>query len=65
MKQDYAEFYRSSMMYLAFISSDSLAYDFKLPLAVDVSLAALLGEGVLNFAQLLGHPIVKVTRRAV
>eukprot|EP00879_Flechtneria_rotunda_P027333 GHRR01029278.1.p1 GENE.GHRR01029278.1~~GHRR01029278.1.p1 ORF type:complete len:339 (+),score=124.00 GHRR01029278.1:1679-2695(+) len=59
-KKNYAEFYRSSMMYLAFISSDSLSYDFKLPLAVDISLAALLGEGIYNFAQLLMHPIVKV-----
>jgi hypothetical protein len=48
------------MLYLAFISSDSLGYDFKLPLAVDISLAALLGEGIYNFAQLLMHPIVKV-----
>lgn len=60
VKKDYAEFYRSSMMYLAFISSDSLAYDFKLPLAVDISLAALLGDGIYNFAQLLIHPIVQV-----
>lgn len=47
-------------MYLAFISSDTLAYDFKLPLAVDIGLAALLGEGIYNFAQLLMHPIVQV-----
>jgi len=60
LKKDYAEFYRSSMMYLAFVSSDSLAYDFKLPLAVDISLAALLGDGIYNFAQLLMHPIIKV-----
>lgn len=60
VKKDYAEFYRSSMMYLAFISSDTLSYDFKLPLAVDIGLAALLGEGVYGFAQLLMHPIVKV-----
>lgn len=60
VKKDYAEFYRSSMMYLAFISSDTLAYDFKLPLAVDIGLAALLGEGIYNFAQLLMHPIVQV-----
>lgn len=55
---------RSSMMYLAFISSDTLAYDFKLPLAVDIGLAALLGEGIYNFAQLLMHPIVQVRRHA-
>lgn len=59
-KKDYAEFYKSSLMYLAFVSSDSLAYDFKLPLAVDIALAALLGDQVYNFAQILTHPIVKV-----
>jgi hypothetical protein len=60
VKKDYAEFYKASMMYLAFIASDSLAVDFKLPLAVDIGLAALLGEGIYSFAQLLMHPIVKV-----
>eukprot|EP00877_Chromochloris_zofingiensis_P005250 jgi/Chrzof1/14726/Cz09g13170.t1 len=59
-KHDYAEFYKSSMMYLAFVSSEDLPYDFKLPLAVDIALAALLGEHIYNFAQLLMHPIVKV-----
>lgn len=60
LKKDYAKFYRSSMQYLAFVSSDTLAPEFKLPLAVDIALAALLGEGVYGFAQLLMHPIVKV-----
>lgn len=46
--------------YLAFVSSDSLPQEFKVPLAVDIALAALLGEGVYGFAQLLMHPIVKV-----
>lgn len=60
LKKDYAKFYRSSMQYLAFVSSDSLPPEFKVPLAVDIALAALLGEGVYGFAQLLMHPIVKV-----
>ncbi|KAI8474163.1 MAG: 26S proteasome regulatory subunit [Monoraphidium minutum] len=59
LKKDYARFYRSSMQYLAFVSSDSLAPEFKAPLAVDIALAALLGDGVYGFAQLLMHPIVK------
>ena len=45
--------------YLAFVSSDSLPPDFKAALAVDIGLAALLGDGVYGFAQLLMHPIVK------
>lgn len=54
----YADFYRSSLMYLSYVSSDTLPADFKLRLATDVSLAALLGEHVYSFGQLLQHPIV-------
>jgi hypothetical protein len=144
-QQDYAKFYKSTLHYLAFVSSDSLMNDFKLAshsfpdsetaiviigrlantymlmniqtrekptlgctrrpvchvvmssvfirpvvrlqsdrqsgkpstpllwrcdglplllqaLAVDVSLAALLGEGVYNFGELLQHPIVSCPR---
>ncbi|GLC46825.1 hypothetical protein PLESTB_001799400 [Pleodorina starrii] len=55
---NYADFYRSILMYLSFVSSDSLQPDFKLRLAVDVSLAALLGEHIYSFGQLLQHPII-------
>lgn len=57
-QQAYADFYRSTLMYLSYVSSDSLQPDFKLRLAVDVSLAALLGEHLYSFGQLLQHPIV-------
>ncbi|GAX78843.1 hypothetical protein CEUSTIGMA_g6281.t1 [Chlamydomonas eustigma] len=54
---NYSEFYRSTLMYLSFVSSDSLPEDFKIRMAVDVSLAALLGEGIYSFGQLLQHPL--------
>lgn len=57
-QKEYAAFYRSALMYLAFVSQDTLPADFRLSLAVDVSLAALLGEDVYNFGELLVHPIV-------
>lgn len=47
-------------MYLSFVSSDSLPDDFKARLSVDIALAALLGEHVYSFGQLLQHPIVGV-----
>jgi len=47
-------------MYLSFVSSDTLPHDFKLRLAVDISLAALLGDSIYSFGQLLLHPIVHV-----
>lgn len=58
-QKDFAEFYKSGLLYLAFISSDSLPADVKLSLAVDISLAALLGDNVYNFGELLLHPIMK------
>jgi len=57
VRRDYAAFYVSAMQYLAFVRSDDLDPAFRLALAVDVGLAALLGEGVYGFAQLLSHPI--------
>ena len=57
-QKEYASFYRAALMYLAFVSQEALPEDFRLALAVDVSLAALLGDDVYNFGELLLHPIV-------
>ncbi|KAK9822645.1 hypothetical protein WJX81_003294 [Elliptochloris bilobata] len=59
-EKDFAEFYKSSLLYLAFISSDALPEPVRLSLAVDISLAALLGDNIYNFGELLLHPIIKV-----
>lgn len=56
-KQDFAEFYRAGMLYLAYVSSESLPAPTRLDLAVDLALAALLGEDLYNFAELIAHPI--------
>ncbi|KAK3245306.1 hypothetical protein CYMTET_45113 [Cymbomonas tetramitiformis] len=58
-RQDFAEFYKSGMLYLAYISVDSLDESSRLALAVDLSLAALLGENIYNFGELLAHPVAK------
>lgn len=57
---NFAEFYKNSLMYMSYVSSETLPVEFKLRLAIDVSLAALLGEHIYNFGQLLQHPIVSV-----
>ena len=57
-QKEYAAFYRSALLYLAYVSQDALPEEFRLALAVDVSLAALLGDDVYNFGELLLHPIV-------
>jgi 26S proteasome regulatory subunit N9 len=60
-QKEFAAFYRSALLYLAFVSQEALPADFRLTLAVDVSLAALLGDDVYNFGELLLHPIVSFT----
>nr|CAB3488126.1 unnamed protein product [Digitaria exilis] len=57
--QDYSEFYKSSLLYLAYTTVESLSEPFQQNLAFDLSLAALLGENIYNFGELLAHPIVE------
>ncbi|CAH9080749.1 unnamed protein product [Cuscuta europaea] len=58
-QQEFAGFYRSALLYLAYTSVESLSESFKLDLAIDLSLSALLGENIYNFGELLAHPIIK------
>ncbi|CAI9785555.1 unnamed protein product [Fraxinus pennsylvanica] len=58
-RQEFAEFYKSALLYLAYTSVESLSESFKLELAFDLSLSALLGENIYNFGELLAHPIVR------
>ncbi|XP_073001019.1 26S proteasome non-ATPase regulatory subunit 13 homolog B-like [Typha latifolia] len=57
-RQDFAEFYKSALLYLAYTTVDSISESFKLDLAFDLSLAALLGDNIYNFGELLAHPII-------
>ncbi|XP_010920026.2 26S proteasome non-ATPase regulatory subunit 13 homolog B [Elaeis guineensis] len=56
--QEFAEFYKSALLYLAYTTVDSLSEAFKLDLAFDLSLSALLGDNIYNFGELLAHPII-------
>ncbi|XP_051119118.1 26S proteasome non-ATPase regulatory subunit 13 homolog B [Andrographis paniculata] len=58
-RQEFAEFYRNALLYLAYTSVESLSESFKLDLAFDLSLSALLGDNIYNFGELLAHPIIK------
>lgn len=57
-KADYAAFYRAALKYLAYTPLEGLSKEFAEAVAVDVSLAGLLGEDVYNFGELLVHPVV-------
>ncbi|GMH22582.1 hypothetical protein Nepgr_024425 [Nepenthes gracilis] len=56
--QEFAGFYRTALLYLAYTSVESLSVSFKLDLAFDLSLSALLGDNIYNFGELLAHPII-------
>ncbi|XP_075477643.1 26S proteasome non-ATPase regulatory subunit 13 homolog B-like [Primulina tabacum] len=58
-RQEFAEFYKSALLYLAYTSVESFSESFKLDLAFDLSLSALLGENIYNFGELLAHPLIK------
>ncbi|KDP27377.1 hypothetical protein JCGZ_20201 [Jatropha curcas] len=58
-RKEFAEFYRSALLYLAYTSVESLSESFRLDLAFDLSLSALLGDNIYNFGELLAHPIIK------
>ncbi|KAF5176845.1 26S proteasome non-ATPase regulatory subunit 13-like protein [Thalictrum thalictroides] len=58
-RQEFSEFYKSALLYLAYTSVQSLSEPFKLDLAFDLSLSALLGDNIYNFGELLSHPIIK------
>lgn len=58
LRGDHAEYYQSALHYLGCSNlSDSTDQENR-ALAVHVSLAALLGEDIFNFGELLAHPIL-------
>ncbi|XP_010943449.1 26S proteasome non-ATPase regulatory subunit 13 homolog B [Elaeis guineensis] len=57
-RQEFAEFYKNALLYLAYTSVESLSESFKLDLAFDLSLSALLGDNIYNFGELLAHPVI-------
>ncbi|CAA6669603.1 unnamed protein product [Spirodela intermedia] len=57
-RQEFGEFYKNALLYLAYTTVESLSETFKLDLAFDLSLSALLGDNIYNFGELLAHPII-------
>ena len=56
------DYYRDAVQYLRYASLDSLSEEEKVGLATDLSMAALTGEGVYNFGEVVGHPILACLR---
>lgn len=59
VKADYAPYYKNALLYLACVDVDrELSAEDKKARAHDLCVAALLGESIYNFGELLQHPIL-------
>ena len=53
-----ADFYKVSLKYLAYTPAETLPAEEKYELATDMALAALTGEGVYNFGEVIATPVL-------
>jgi len=53
-----AEFYKHALLLLAYAPLSSMPTDEALTISFDLGIAALVGEGLYNFGELLEHPVV-------
>ncbi|VDP29928.1 unnamed protein product [Soboliphyme baturini] len=56
--EDYSSYYREALRYLGCVDTDSMSESEKPIQAFCLGLAALLGEDIYNFGELLAHPIL-------
>ena len=61
---DYANYYASTLRYLGCLDMSSQSAEVNTALALHLSLAALLGNNVFNFGELLAHPILDFLRKS-
>ncbi|CAL1697609.1 unnamed protein product [Somion occarium] len=57
-KAEYVPYYRNSLLYLACIELSEIDPEERVLRAHDLSIAALLGDAIYNFGELLMHPIL-------
>lgn len=55
---DFANFYRTTLLYLACVDIQSLGEPIRRRIAYDLAIAALVSETIYNFGELLLHPIL-------
>ncbi|OAC98559.1 hypothetical protein MUCCIDRAFT_154422 [Mucor lusitanicus CBS 277.49] len=58
VKANYAQYYKSALLYLACVDVEELNVNDRIERAYDLSLSALLGDMIYNFGELLMHPIL-------
>jgi 26S proteasome regulatory subunit N9 len=57
-QHEFANYYRTTLLYLACVKLDDLGVKERQRLAYDLSIAALVSETIYNFGELLLHPIL-------
>lgn len=57
------EFYKTALLLLAYAPLDEMAADEALTISFDLGIAALVGEQLYNFGELLEHPVVATLER--
>ncbi|CDH48641.1 proteasome regulatory particle subunit [Lichtheimia corymbifera JMRC:FSU:9682] len=57
-KAEYAQYYKSALLFLACINIDEISPEERVSRAYDLAIAALLGDMIYNFGELLMHPIL-------
>lgn len=58
-KAEYTSYYRNALLYLACVKTEDLPLPEAQERAYDLSIAALLGDTIYNFGELLLHPILE------
>ena len=58
LRNQIAEFYKHALLLLAYSPLSSMPADEALAISFDLGIAALVGEGLYNFGELLEHPVV-------
>eukprot|EP00164_Ancoracysta_twista_P001554 GFYU01002036.1.p1 GENE.GFYU01002036.1~~GFYU01002036.1.p1 ORF type:complete len:394 (-),score=146.75 GFYU01002036.1:295-1476(-) len=64
LKNEPTEYYRSSLLYLAYTPLEAMDPADRLNTAAMLGLAGLLGEDIYNFGELLAHPVVKLLEQS-
>ncbi|KAF7732299.1 26S proteasome regulatory subunit [Apophysomyces ossiformis] len=57
-KAEFAQYYKTALLYLACVNLDELSSEEKAERAYDLAISALLGDMIYNFGELLMHPIL-------
>ena len=65
MKGTASDFFRNALLFLSYTSLDDISAEKQLSLASDLALAALAGEDIYNFGELVGRVAIFVVMNSI